>query len=189
MRIPRHLSGPVAASVVLAVVVVLLAVSVRSTGAYWTETASSNPGQVTTGRLSLSTGTGSNSTYTFPGLTGTALVANQFKQAPLVIVNTGTEALRYRLTSAGPQVSTASTVTITLAGAVGGTCTATSNLGAVSAFPTLTSVTGVTTVTSSFRTLYPAAQETWCIRSTLITAAGADPAAYTHVFTFRAEQV
>ncbi|OLT45698.1 hypothetical protein BJF87_05285 [Gordonia sp. CNJ-863] len=185
----RHLLGPVAGSAVLVAVVILIAASVRSTGAYWTDTASAAPGQVTTGRLSLSTGSGSGSTYTFPELTGARLIPGQFKQAPLVIVNTGTTRLQYRLTSAGPQPSTASTVGVTLAGAVGGTCTATSTLGPVTAFSTLSAITGPTAVTSTFRTLGPGAQETWCIRSTLNTVTGAQPATYTHTFVFRAEQL
>ncbi len=189
MRTTRHMSGPVAGAVALAVVVVLIAVSVRSTGAYWTETVSSNPGQVTAGRLALSTGSGADNVYTFPELTGSALVPNQFRQAPLSIVNTGTTPLRYRLTSAGPQVSTASTVAVTLAGAVGGTCTASSALGPTSAFPTLSAISSVSSVTSAFRTLVAGAQDTWCIRSTLISVGGTEPATYTHVFGFRAEQV
>lgn len=184
----RHLIGPVVGSAVLVVAVVLIAVSVRSTGAYWSETASASPGQVTAGRLSLSSGSGSGSTYTFPELTGAGLIPGQFKQAPLLIVNTGTTPLRYRLTSAGPQPSTASTVGVTLAGAVGGTCTATSALGPVSAFGTLASVTAPSTVSSTFRTLNPGAGETWCIRSTLNTVTGTQPATYTHTFVFRAEQ-
>ncbi|ANY21871.1 hypothetical protein DLJ61_02775 [Gordonia terrae] len=189
MRMSRHVFGPVAGAAALAVVVVLIAVSVRSTGAYWTETASSAPGQVATGRLALATGSGADNVYTFPELTGAALVPNQFRQAPLAIVNTGTTPLRYRLTSAGPQVSTASTVAVALAGAIGGTCTATSALGPTSAFPTLSGVGSVSTVASAFRTLAAGAQDTWCIRSTLISVAGAEPATYTHVFGFRAEQV
>lgn len=185
----RHTVGPVVGSVALAVVVVLIAISVRSTGAYWTETVSSSPGQVTAGRLSLSTGSGADNVYTFPELTGAALVPNQFRQAPLAIVNTGTTPLRYRLTSAGPQASTSSTVAVTLAGAVGGTCTVTSALGPTSAFPTLTAVSSVSTVGAAFRTLAAGAQETWCIRSTLISVSGTEPATYTHVFGFRAEQV
>ncbi len=185
----RRVFGPVAGAVALTVVVVLIAASVRSTGAYWTETASASPGQVTAGRLSLSTGSGADNVYTFPELTGTAVVPDQFRQAPLTIVNTGTTPLRYRLTAAGPQAFTTSTVAVTLAGAVGGTCTATSSLGPTSAFPTLTAISSVATVGSAFRTLAAGAQEIWCIRTTLISVTGTEPATYTHVFGFRAEQI
>ncbi|MFE0748889.1 hypothetical protein [Gordonia sp. NPDC058843] len=185
----RQVFGPIAGSVALVVVLILIAASVRSTGAYWTQTVSSDPGQVTAGRLSLSTGSGADNVYTFPELTGTALVPNQFRQAPLAIVNTGTTPLRYRLASAGPQASTTSTIAVTVAGAVGGTCTATSALGPTSAFPTLSAVSTVATVGSAFRTLAVGAQDIWCIRSTLISVTGTQPATYTHVFGFRAEQI
>lgn len=181
--------GPVVGSAVLTVAVVLIAVSVRSTGAYWSEATTSTPGQITAGRLSLSTGAGANNTYTFPELTGTALLPNQFRQAPLAIVNTGTTALRYRLTPAGPQTATQSTVKVTLAGAVGGTCTGSSGLGPTPAFTTLTAVAAPVAVTSNFRSLAPGSQETWCIRSTFVEVTGVQPATYTHVFSFRAEQL
>lgn len=174
--------------VVVIVVGVLLLMSVRTTGAYWADAATSAPGAVTAGRLSLSTGAGTDPDYTLPALSGTDVVPDVPVQAPLVITNTGDVALRYRLVSAGPVPSTASTVAVTLAGSVGGTCTAGAPLGPVAAFGTLTGVTATTAVTSTFRELQPAASETWCIRTTLVSVAGVQPASYTHRLSFRAEQ-
>lgn len=172
---------------IVAVVVALSLAAVRSTGALWSGSAATGATTATTGQLRLVAGGGAGSTYQFPGLTGSAVLPGAQAQAPLVISNGGTTPLRYRLTAAGPDVSSGPGVTVVLSGAVGGTCT-TGPLTGTSVFTTTTTSSSTTSIAGSWRSLARGASETWCIRTVLQAVSGAGSSTYSHLFTFATEQ-
>lgn len=175
----------------LSAVVALSLAAVRSTDALWTDNAATGPATVTTGQLKLVAGSGSGSTYQFAGLNGAGILPGDQRQAPLAITNSGSTPLRYRLNSAGPQVSTpGSGITLSLSGtvmAVGGTC-GTGTLPGSVAFTAFTTSASGAGATSPWRSLAKGATETWCIRSVLQAVTGTGSAAYTVLFTFGSEQ-
>lgn len=171
----------------VAVVIALSLAAVRSTGALWSGSAATGATTATTGRLTLVAGGGSGSTYEFPGLAGSGILPGSQTQAPLTISNGGTTPLRYRLTAAGPQVSSGPGVTVVLSGAVGGAC-GTGPLGSTTAFPTVTTSASTTAAVGAWRSLARGASETWCIRSQLQSVAGAGSSTYSILFTFGTEQ-
>lgn len=168
-------------------VVALSLAAVRSTDALWSDRATATSTTATTGQLKLVAGGGTGSTYQFPGLAGTGQLPGQQSQAPLVITNGGTTPLRYRLTAAGPQITSGSAVTVTLSGAVGGTCT-TGPLSGTSAFTTVDASAAGTAVVGGWRSLAKNASETWCIRSALKAVSGTGSSTYSILFTFGTEQ-
>ncbi|MBY6435833.1 hypothetical protein HQ602_05505 [Rhodococcus kroppenstedtii] len=167
--------------------------SVQTTGALWRDSEAVPGSTIRVGSLSLSTGAGSGSTYTFAALAKNPVVVEQAEQAPLTITNTGTAPLRFRLTNGGPAVTSAGTtggVTVSLAGAVvsgAAACTATTGMG--SAFPTFTATAPTQAVAGVWQRLDRGASQTWCIRTTLTAAPTTGSVTYQHRFSFAVEQV
>ncbi|SIS21947.1 hypothetical protein [Williamsia sterculiae] len=175
---------------VVALVVVVVALSlaaVRSTGALWSGSAATGATAVTTGQLKLVAGSGSASTYQFPALTGSGVLPGTQTQAPLTVTNAGSTPLRYRLTAAGPQVTSGPGVTVALSGVVGGTCAA-GALSGTAAFPTTSTSAGGAAVAGVWRSLARGASEVLCIRSELQSVAAAGASTYFILFTFNTEQ-
>lgn len=165
--------------------------SVQSTGALWSDSETVAGATIRTGSLSLSTGGGAGTAFTFDALTKNPVAVGQAVQAPLTITNTGTTALRFRLTAAGPSVTTpaGAAVTVSLQGATvtgPAACTAATAMG--TAFPTFSSSAATTTVEGTPHTLAAGASQTWCIRTTLTTAPSSPSVTYRHVFSFGADQ-
>ncbi|MDQ1179082.1 hypothetical protein [Rhodococcus sp. SORGH_AS_0301] len=164
--------------------------SVQSTGALWRDDVTVAGATVRTGTLSLATGSPSGSDYVFSELTKNPVALNEAVQAPLVITNTGDTPLRFRLSAAGPAVSTANAAaTVSLAGAVlssGATCSATTPMG--TAFGTFTTSAPTTAVAPLWQSLAKGASQTWCIRTTLTQVTSTSAVAYTHRFAFAVEQ-
>ncbi|MGU3292551.1 hypothetical protein [Williamsia sp. M5A3_1d] len=168
-------------------VVALSLATVRSTGALWSDNANAAQATATTGNLTLVAGSGSGTSYQFPGLSGSMILPGNQTQAPLVIGNGGSTPLRYRLTGAGPVLTSGPAATVVLSGAVSGSC-GTGPLTGTQAFTPVTTSTPVATA-GVWRTLARGASETWCVRSVLQSvAAGAGSSTYTISFTFAAEQ-
>ncbi|CAM3177391.1 hypothetical protein DFJ75_0981 [Williamsia muralis] len=180
---------------ILAVVVALSVAAVRSTGALWSDRATTGAATLNTGQLKLVAGTGSGTTYQFQALNGSGILTGQPIQAPLAITNSGSTPLRYKLNAAGPQVTTTGhSVSVSLSGTVlptGGSCGAGTMPGAA-AFTAFTAGSSSQAATSSWRSLAKGATETWCIRSTLLTVNGTGSpnfsTSFTVLFTFGSEQ-
>lgn len=173
---------------VAGLVVALSLATVRSTGALWSDRANAASATATTGALTLVAGSGSGSPYQFPGLSGSNILTGQQIQAPLVISNGGSTPLRYRLTTAGPVLTSGPAATVVLSGAVGGTCGAGTLTGTAAFTPVTTSAPVATT--GVWRTLARGTSETWCVRSVLQSvAAGTGSSTYKVALTFGTEQI
>lgn len=180
---------------VLAVVVALSVAAVQSTGALWSERATTGAATLNTGQLRLVAGTGSGTTYQFEALSGSTILTGQPYQAPLAITNSGNTPLRYKLNAAGPQVTTTGhSVSLSLTGTVlptGGSCGA-GTMPGVAAFTALTASSSSQAAMSPWRSLAKGATENWCIRSVLQSVTGTGTpnisTSYTVLFTFGSEQ-
>ncbi|ASR04175.1 hypothetical protein RVF83_22555 [Gordonia rubripertincta] len=169
------------------VVAVLFFGSVRTTGALWAERRDVSSSNITTGTLGLAPGAGGGS-FTFPALNGSNVVPGQAQQAVLHVTNTGSTPLRFRLATAGPSVSTpGATVTVNLSGAPASNCPGTGT-PLTGAFTAQDSSAPGTVFTSPWSPLAVGAVTSWCIRATLVSVTGAQPATFTITFGFAAEQ-
>ena len=76
--------------------------SVQQTGALWSDSASLDGTTLTSGSLGIEVGASgaTSSDYTFVDLTGPNMMSGDYVQHPLHVLNTGTEAMQYRLESA-----------------------------------------------------------------------------------------
>lgn len=178
----------------LGAIVALSLAAVRSTDALWSDQGTTATTTVNTGQLKLVAGTGSGSTYQFAGLNGSGILPGQQNQAPLAVTNAGSTPLRYKLNSAGPQVTSGPSVTVSLSGTVmaaGATCS-TGVLPGVTAFTAFSATSSTTAATSPWRSLAKGATESWCIRSALTSVnppgTGTVSATYTVLFAFGTEQ-
>jgi hypothetical protein len=163
--------------------------SVQATGALWTDQEQLPDLVVNTGFLDLTPGTRSGSGYTFTALAQSPVVPDRAVSAALVIRNSGSAPLRFRLDGAGPSVSTAgSTVRVELSASVianGATCGSPVIATPFTSFPSATPSTAATA--PAWRSLDIGAFETWCVTTVLKTVSGTQPAKYTHRFSFGAE--
>ncbi|MDO9380339.1 MAG: hypothetical protein Q7T56_15955 [Nocardioidaceae bacterium] len=137
----------------LGIVVVMASVLVVGSGASWRTERQLGAGTLVAGRLDLKVG--GVDAYSFTALSGTNLAPGSYRQAPLVVSNAGDIALRYRLAA----------VTFgTLTGSASYTAT---RVAAAAGCPTTGNPTALAGSATTFRTLVPAAVETWCLRVTL----------------------
>jgi hypothetical protein len=165
--------------------------SVHSTGALWNDSVTVAGATVTAGSLSLATGSGAGTAFTFDALKKDPVTVGQIVQAPLIITNTGTTSLKFQLVNAGPKVvaPAGAAVTVSLQGAVltGSTvCDGTTAMG--SAFPNVSASAAATVVAGIPHTLSAGESQTWCVRSILTAAPSAPSVTYRHDFSFTAVQ-
>ncbi|EGD56934.1 hypothetical protein [Gordonia neofelifaecis] len=175
-------------------VVSLILGSVYSTGAFWADAETWNPGTVETGTIGLDAHGSGGSSYTFPALQGANIAVGNVTEAPLTITNTGSTRIRYLLSAGGPMISTTgSAVTVRLSGSVGGCAGGSGDLSG--AFPA-TDTTGPHTAiapgspsSSDWKVLEIGASTTWCVRAMLKAVSGTQPAAYQINFDFAVGQL
>ncbi|MBM7415960.1 MULTISPECIES: hypothetical protein [Nocardiaceae] len=156
--------------------------SVQATGALWSDREQITSSSVTTGFLDLAPGTrSSGSVFTFAALQKSPVAVDQSVSALLVITNSGTSPLRFRLDSAGPTVSTpGATVQVALSASVSPSCGS-----GPSAFPAFTASSATTTaVGAPWQALAVDATTTWCVTTVLKSVIGAPSATYQHRFSF-----
>lgn len=179
-------SEPVTKSRVIAAVGALVVVLVfmigRTTGAYWSDSENLGAGTVDSGTLTLLNGNESSQVknYDFAALSATNLAPGRFAQAPLTMKNGGSADLRYQVQNltSNPaafkgQVTAAYTVVASASG-----CPATGS-GAQPGSPV---------TLSSPRALAPGATEVLCIRVTLADSAPQNQPNQRLTFNFFGEQ-
>ncbi|GAA1480091.1 hypothetical protein GCM10009624_05310 [Gordonia sinesedis] len=169
--------------------IVLVLISGRQTLAQWSDAESVAGAQITSGTLDLTVGDDGSqvANYQFAALGKSGLASGQFVQAPLVIRNSGSTPLTFRLQQvAQSNAELPLTLRVTLVGATAN-CPATGEpTGSLLQSDVATTSAQVPTAPAS-RTLAVDAQEVWCFRVTVGNTAPASTSS-TLTFTFRADQ-
>lgn len=170
-------------------IVTLVLISGRQTLAQWSDAESVGGSEIRSGNLDLTVGDDGTQVadYRFTALGKTGLASGQSVQAPLVIRNSGTAPLTFRLQQVA-QSNTALPLTlrVTLVSATAG-CPATGDAAGQVLSADVPAASAQVPAAPAARTLAVGNQEVWCFRATVGESAPASTSS-TLTFTFRADQ-
>jgi hypothetical protein len=180
--------------VAVASAAVLIFGSVQTTGALWRDQEAVQAGVVRTADLVLTTGgSGTGTNFTFDALSGTNVVPGTSVTKPLDVRNPASAPLHFRMTAAGPQVSTTgASVKVTLAASAVPDTVTCPDAGPLPGQAIFTQFESSATTTSapnqSWTDIAPGGTQKLCVRTTLTDVTSAtSPVSYTHKFSFEAE--